>query len=100
MNLRENWSRSKEVIGAYLRQGLHELGSVFYGPGTAAQPAEYGLLGTRTPGQVHEGIRAKPVPADRQDAQPPSLIDERLESLKERVSEKEPEREMHEPERD
>ncbi len=57
MNLKENMSRSKEVLGAYFRQGLHELGNVFYGSGTAAQHAEYGMLGTRTPGEVADGVR-------------------------------------------
>ena len=58
MNPRENVSRSKEVLGAYFRQGLHELGAAFYGGGTAAQHSEYGMIGTRTPGQVADGLRA------------------------------------------
>ena len=63
MTLKENWSRTKEVIGAYFRHGMHELGAVFYGHGTAAQPAEYGMLATRTPGQVADGLRASDEPA-------------------------------------
>lgn len=57
MNLRENLRRSKEVLGAYWRQGLHELGSVFYGHGTAAQHPEYGMIATKPPGLVTEGLR-------------------------------------------
>lgn len=59
MNLKENWRRSKEVLGAYFRQGAHELGSVFYGPGTAAQTPEYGMAFTRTPGEIADGLRGK-----------------------------------------
>ena len=57
MNFKQNMMRSKEVLAAYLRQGMRELGSVFYGSGTAAQHAEYGMLGTRTPGEVADGVR-------------------------------------------
>ena len=44
MNAKENLSRSKEVLGAYWRQGLHELGSVFYGPGSAAQHPQTAIV--------------------------------------------------------
>lgn len=57
MNFKENWSRTKEILGAYWRQGLHELGNAFYGSGTAAQHSEYGMIGTRTPGEVADGLR-------------------------------------------
>lgn len=57
MDFKQNMSRSKEVLAAYFRQGLRELGNVFYGSGTAAQHAEYGMLGTRTPGEVADGVR-------------------------------------------
>jgi hypothetical protein len=58
MNWRENLARSKEALGAFWRQGLHELGAALYGPGTAAQPPEYGMPHTRTPGEVDRGRRA------------------------------------------
>ena len=57
MNWRENWSRSKEVLGAYFRQGIQELGNAFYGRDTAAQSPEYGVIGTRLPSQIAEGMR-------------------------------------------
>lgn len=57
MTLKENWKQTKEELMAYFRQGLHELGSVFYGHGTAAQHAEYGMLGTKTPGQVADAYK-------------------------------------------
>ena len=59
MTPKENWSRTKEVLGAQFRQGLHELGAAFYGPGTVAQPPEYGMIGTKTPGEVADGLRGK-----------------------------------------
>lgn len=99
MNLRQNWSRSKEVLGAYFRQGLKELGSVFYGHGTAAQPAEYGMVATKTPGEVADGLRGTIRQSDRQQADAPSLLSERLDSLRDRQpAEKEIER--PEPERE
>lgn len=59
MTPKENWNRSKEVLGAYWRQGLRELGSITYVPGTAAQPPEYGMIGTKTPGEIADGMRGK-----------------------------------------
>lgn len=59
MTLKENWSRTKEVLWAQFRQGLHELGAAFYGPGTVAQPPEYGMIGTKTPGEVADGLQGK-----------------------------------------
>lgn len=52
MNLRENLRRSREVLGAYLRQGFHELGAALYGQGTAAQHPEYGMLHTKLPSEI------------------------------------------------
>lgn len=92
MNLRQNWSRTKEVLGAYWRQGLHELGSVFYGSGTAAQHPQYGMLGTRTPGEVADGLRAK-MTADP-DRSTPSPLENHLDQTPE------PEPPAPEPERD
>ena len=74
MNLRENNSRSTEILSAYLRQGLDELGSVCYGAGTAAQHPEYGMLGTRTPGQVADGLRGdEGVTPSKDNAEPGQL---------------------------
>ena len=83
-SLKDNWRRGKEVLGAYFRQGLHELGSVFYGPGTAAQHAEYGMIGTRTPGQVAEGLRGERDPESSRSESGPSLVDQHVEHAKER----------------
>lgn len=101
MNLRENLSRSKEVLGAYLRQGLHELGSIFYGPGTAAQHPEYGMIGTKTPGQVADGLRGTSDRGSGRDEPAPSPLDSYLRDAKERSEQtREPERESREMERE
>ena len=96
MNFRENLSRSKEVLGAYFRQGLHELGSVFYGHGTAAQHPEYGMIGTRTPGQVADGLRAGQEAGQSQDNAAPSALDAHVSHAQQRSD---AERD-HEPQRD
>lgn len=92
MNFRENVSRSREVLSAYFRQGLHELGSVFYGPGTAAQHPEYGMLGTRPPGLVTDGLRPEKETAPSKDDASPSILDERLRQAERQVeADREPE---------
>lgn len=92
MNFRENVSRSREVLSAYFRQGLHELGSVFYGPGTAAQHPEYGMLGTRPPGLVTDGLRPDKEHSQGKDDAAPSILDERLKQAERQVeAEREPE---------
>lgn len=88
-----------EVFEAYFRQGLKELGSVFYGHGTAAQPAEYGMIATKTPGEVADGLRGTVRPSERQQADSPSLLAERLDTLRDRQN-AEPAIERPEPERD
>ena len=94
-------TRSNEVLGAYFRQGLHELGAVLYGPGSAAQHAEYGMLGTKTPGQVADGLRGPDQAATSRDAPSPSLLDQYVEQARERAAtEREPEREDRQVERD
>ncbi|MFO0858346.1 MAG: hypothetical protein U0640_13440 [Phycisphaerales bacterium] len=101
MNFRENMSRSKEVLGAYFRQGLHELGAVLYGPGTIAQHAEYGMAGTRTPGEVADGLRGSPGKEASRDAPSPSLLDQYIEQGREREApQREPEREDRHIERE
>lgn len=91
MNMKENLSRSKEVLSAYLRQGLHELGSVFYGPGTAAQHPEYGMLGTRPPGLVTDGLRPNKENSMAKDDCAPSILDERLKQAEREANVREPE---------
>ena len=93
MNLRENWRRSKEVLGAYFRQGFHELGAIFYGPGTVVQPPEYGMAATKTPGEVADGIRGTRGPSASRDE--PGLLRQAMERAN-----PEPQREDRQLERD
>ncbi len=44
-------------LDAFLRQGLRELRGSMYPESNVAQPAEYGLYGTKTPGEVAEQRR-------------------------------------------
>lgn len=44
---------------AWLRQGLNELRAAFYPESNVAQQPEYGLYGTRTPGEVAESRRSE-----------------------------------------
>lgn len=44
--------------GAMFRQGLAELRAAAFPDSNVAQPAQYGLYGTRTPGEVAESRRA------------------------------------------
>jgi len=78
MNFRENMSRSKEVLGAYFRQGLRELGSAFYGNGTSAQFPEYGMIATKPPSMVVEGLRGEADPAPSRNDISPSQLDAHL----------------------
>lgn len=43
---------------AMLRMGLKELRGALYPESNVAQPAEYGLYGTKTPGEVAEARRS------------------------------------------
>lgn len=45
-------------FAAWMRQGLRELRAAFYPDSNVAQAPEYGLYGTRTPGEVAEARRA------------------------------------------
>lgn len=44
--------------GAMWRQGLAELRGAFFNESNVAQPTQYGVWGTRTPGEVAEARRA------------------------------------------
>lgn len=56
-------SESKPKIGAghasaMWRQGLREFRAAFFPESNVAQPAEYGVYGTKTPGEVAQDRRA------------------------------------------
>jgi hypothetical protein len=70
---------------AMMRLGLKEIRGAFYPQSNVAQPSEYGLYGTRTPGEIAEdrrldGDQEKSVLAERlerADAQPDTGRDSR-----------------------
>lgn len=43
---------------AMLRQGLSELRGAFFNESNVAQPSQYGLYGTKTPGEVADARKA------------------------------------------
>jgi hypothetical protein len=50
----------EEHFSAWMRQGLRELRAALYPDSNIAQQAEYGLYGTKTPGEVAEDRRDQP----------------------------------------
>lgn len=47
-----------EHASAMWRQGLREMRAAFYPESNVSQPAEYGVYGTKTPGEVAQDRRA------------------------------------------
>lgn len=74
---------------AMFRQGLSELRAVFYNESNVAQPAQYGLYGTRTPGEVAEARRSEGAELEEE---PRSVLGERL-----KQAEREGEGHEHDP---
>lgn len=79
-------------FSAWLRQGLREVRGMLYPESNVAQQPEYGLYGTRTPGEVAadrrgDGRDAKDM--DEEKDQYPSVAD-RVQEAKERSEEMEP----------
>lgn len=72
---------------AMFRQGLSELRGALYPESNVAQPPQYGLYGTRTPGEVMQerGSDARDV-----DEQPRSAFAEAVERAEKEVPGKEP----------
>jgi hypothetical protein len=66
---------------AWMRQGLGEVRAFFYPDSNIAQPSEYGLYGTRTPGEVAEARRSESHELDRDSG---SVLDDRLRRAAER----------------
>lgn len=60
---------------AMFRQGLSELRAAVFPDSNVAQPPQYGLYGTRTPGEVAEARRAD---GRDNDEEPTSVLDEKL----------------------
>jgi len=100
MNFRENMSRSREVLGAYWRQGIRELGSAFYGPDTVAGHPELGMPGTKPPSMVVEGLKGAHAPEASRDDLAPSQLASHLEQGRGRDLQPEPERDARDIERE
>jgi hypothetical protein len=63
-------------FSAWMRQGLRELRAAFYPDSNVAQPPEYGLYGTKTPGEVAQDRRSESL--DLSDEGKSSALDDRL----------------------
>ncbi|MBX3412818.1 MAG: hypothetical protein KF708_09025 [Pirellulales bacterium] len=80
------------TFSAWMRQGLREVRAMLYPESNVAQQTEYGLYGTRTPGEVAadrrgDGRDAKDM--DEEKDQYPSVAD-RVQEAKDRSDEMEP----------
>jgi hypothetical protein len=78
---------------AMARLGLKELRSAAYPESNVAQPSEYGLYGTRTPGEVAEARRSDE--RDLEEEKPKdSIIDDRLQQAESRCDDRGEEKQM------
>lgn len=69
----------EEHLSAWARQGLRELRGALYPESNVAQQPEYGLYGTKTPGEVAQDRRGEG--RDLEDEKPPegeSILASRL----------------------
>ncbi len=73
---------------AMFRQGLAELrAAAYFLESNVAQPPQYGLYGTKTPGEVAEARKA---PELDRDEEPRSILDEKLRDIERMPREPEP----------
>lgn len=79
--------KTKEMLSAYWRQGQHEIGRALYGPDTVAQPPEYGMIGTKTPGEVADVMRGTPAKERGPDQSARNPTDEYVRQATERSAE-------------
>lgn len=82
---------------AMFRQGLKELRGALYPDSNVAQHQEYGLYGTRTPGEVAEARRSDERDLE-EEPQRESVLAERLERAEQSKDDRGPD--PKEPERD
>lgn len=81
---------------AMARQGLSELRAAMYPSSNVAQSPQYGIYGTRTPGEVMEDKEK----AARDPDERPSILGERLKQAERDVESREPQPPQQELERD
>lgn len=77
---------------AMFRQGLAELRAALYPESNVAQPAQYGIYGTKTPGEVMQDKQSDVRDPDEQ----PSILNERLKQAEKERESREPEPPQHE----
>jgi hypothetical protein len=67
-------------FGAWMRQGLAELRGAFFNESNVAQPAQYGLYGTRTPGEVADArkIEKQDLHGRNMDEEHSSILADRM----------------------
>lgn len=75
---------------AMLRQGLKELRGALYPESNVAQQPEYGLYGTRTPGEVAESRRSESLDLEQEK----SVLSERMREVSGREDQDRDTREM------
>jgi hypothetical protein len=88
---------------AMFRQGLAELrGALYNEPGSIAQPTQYGIYGTKTPGEVAKEREASDVQATLQspDQEPASTLDRHVEQAQARAATRQSEPKEQVPERE
>ena len=70
---------------AFMRQGLRELRAAMYPDSNVAQQPEYGLYGTKTPGEVAEDRRGGDRdPDEEKPAEKESVLSERMRAAQSR----------------
>ncbi len=72
---------------AMFRQGLAELRAALYPESNVAQPPQYGIYGTKTPGEVMQEKQSDVRDPDEQ----PSILNERLKQAEKERDPREPE---------
>lgn len=82
----------EEHLEAWLRQGLRELRGALYPESNVAQPAEYGLYGTKTPGEVAEARRDETVAMETPEPAQGSVLAGLLREAESRAGREEPTR--------
>jgi hypothetical protein len=99
MNFRENMSRSKEVLGAYFRQGLRELGSALIENGSAATHPEYGMISTKLPSELADDMKPNNEPSPSNQGSLRSNLDAHIQDARD-AQPYEPQRDDRDMERD
>ena len=73
-------------MGAMGRQGLRELRAAFYPESNVAQQAEYGIFGTKTPGEVADSRRDEGYDLEDEKGTK-SAMDSRMQAMEARMPE-------------